>query len=244
MQSLHSFFNDNKVKSLLAIFAHPDDESFVSGGLFQEAQKLGIMTSLICMTKGGRGLNAYKSGNLKEIRSKELDKAVKILDIDKTYLWDYPDADLRSTKDNWVSDLEKQIIKTNPDLILTFDPSGITGHPDHLVTCIETLNLIKKMKKKPFLIWRVPDDQEKNKYFHKNDLIKYAKEANMELNYGLKESLKKIKAIYSHKSQMKNIKYKLQILEWFLFDHRELYYRVDLSQNYKYKFVHFTIEKK
>ena len=83
MESLQIFLRRNKVKNLLAIFVHPDDESFVSGGLFQEAQKQGIKTSLVCMTKGGRGLNALGGGNLNEIRSGELDKAVKILGIDE-----------------------------------------------------------------------------------------------------------------------------------------------------------------
>lgn len=226
----------------MAVFAHPDDESFVSGGLFQEAQKLGIATTLICMTKGGRGLNSYKAGNLKTIRSKELDSAVKILGIDKTLLWDYPDADLRSSKDKWLKKLEGKIEELKPDLILTFDPSGITGHPDHIVSCIETLNLVKKMDKRPYLIWRVPDDQEKY-YFKANEALPFASSPNLVLNYGLKESLKKISAIYVHVSQMKDFRFKLQILEWFLFDHKEFYFQVDPAANYKYKFVPFKIEK-
>lgn len=242
MENLHKFLVSNKVKNLLAIFAHPDDESFVSGGLFQELQKLNIYATLICLTKGGRGLNSYKRGNLKEIRTSELKKAVKILGIDNVMLWDFPDAGLRTNKDKWISLLEDVIEKTKPDLILTFDPSGITGHPDHIVTCIETLELVKKLKTPPTLIWRVPDEQERY-YFKTNKALAFAEKPNLILRYGFGESLNKIKAIYSHVSQMKGFAFRLQILEWFLFDNKEYYFKVDLRQKYKYKFVNFRIEK-
>jgi len=242
MENLHKFLVANKVKNILAVFAHPDDESFVSGGLFQELQKLNIQANLICLTKGGRGLNPHRRGNLKEIRTGELEKAVKILGIDNCQLWDFPDADLKSTKDKWLTVLKNEVEKIKPDLILTFDPSGITGHPDHIVSCIETLDAVKKLKNPPIVIWRVPDEQEKL-YFKNNKALMFACVPNLVLNYGLTESLNKIKAIFSHASQMKSLRFKLQILEWFLFDHKEFYYKVNLNQKYKYKFVYYRIDK-
>ncbi|KKQ37647.1 MAG: hypothetical protein US53_C0013G0006 [Candidatus Woesebacteria bacterium GW2011_GWA1_37_7] len=69
MQDLSTYINVIGAKKLMAIFPHPDDGSFVSAGLFLNAEKLGISTYLLCLTKGGRGINSYKKGDLTKIRA-------------------------------------------------------------------------------------------------------------------------------------------------------------------------------
>lgn len=236
MKDLKELFRKSKVKKLLAVFAHPDDESFVSGGLFQAAKEVNIKTALVCLTRGERGKNGLKKGDLKQIREEELKRAVKILGIDELSLWNYPDANLKRTKSRWIPKVGKLIEKINPDILVTFDHSGITGHPDHIVSCHEVLNLVKNLKAKPHLFWRVPDEQEKT-YFKENKAMQFASSPNFRLDYGLEQSVRKIRAIYAHKSQVQGFGFKLQILEWFLFDHKELYYKADLRKNYKFRFV-------
>src|SRR3990172_12800689 len=107
MQNITNLLKKYPRASILFIFAHPDDESFVSASLILLAKKLGLKTHLICLTKGGRGLNAYKhmhfakyqnkNGNLKKIREEELKKAVKILKLNNLILCDYPDAELKES---------------------------------------------------------------------------------------------------------------------------------------------------
>ena len=215
------------------IFPHPDDEAYVSGGLLQIAQSLSIKTKLICLTKGGRGLlpkNKDLAENLKEIRKEELDKASSILGIDEMVVWDYPDAHLLEKKEIWLASLRKEIEKTKASIIVTFDQSGITGHPDHLVISNEVFEILKNMKNKPFLLQRVPDKQELN-YFKDNKLISFAQKPTHEISYSFEISLKKIQAIFAHKSQLKNFLFRLQILEWLLFDHKELYHLVDFKKD-------------
>jgi LmbE family N-acetylglucosaminyl deacetylase len=240
MNDLRDLFKKNKGKKLLAIFPHPDDESFVAGGLFQTAKEFGLKTSLICLTRGERGMNGLKTENLKQLRTKEFKRAVEILGLDKFLLWNYADADLRKTKSKWIPKVKEVLQKKKPEIVLTFDHSGITGHPDHIVSCHEILKLVKKMKTNPALLWRVPDEQEK-KYFKKNKAMPYASNPNFKLDYGLEESVRKIKAVFAHKSQMQGFGFKLQILEWFLFDHKEFYHKVDLRREYKYRFVQFKV---
>lgn len=227
-----------KYKKLLAIFPHPDDESFVAGGLFQVSKDLDIKTYLLCLTKGERGKNGLKIGNLKKIREKELIKAKDILKIDELISWKFPDACLRKSKKMWVNKTKDVIEKIKPDIIVTLDHSGITGHPDHIVSCHEILKIIKKLKRKPTLLWRVPDEQEKT-YFKENKALIHASKANYILDFGFLKSLNKIKAIFAHKSQVTGIGFRLQILEWYLFDQKELYYKVDLRKMYKYRFVEY-----
>ncbi len=241
MDSLNTILDSNKGGKLLAIFPHPDDESFVAGGLFQAVKKYKLNTSLICLTKGEKGLNSFDKGNLKYIRASEFKNALSILGIDNYNLKNYADSKLKEQKTNWVPYVQKILTKEEPDIVVTFDHSGITGHPDHIVTCHEILQIVSKLKNKPILLWRVPDEKEIN-YFKRNKAMKFSSKANYNLNYGLGESINKIKAIYAHKSQMKNFSYKLQILEWFLFDHQEQYFKVDLKKKYNYRFVPYKVK--
>lgn len=205
-----------KEKKLLAIFPHPDDESFVAGGLFQKTNKFNISTKLITLTKAGTD------------RHSELKKAAKILGIDDITVWNFPEGNLAKNT-SWVKKISAEIKLFKPEIILTFDPSGITGHPDHIVTCLEVFRIVKGMEKRPNLLWRVPDDSER-KFFSNNPSIKFAKYPSHALDYNLFIALKKIKAIYSYKTRMKNFGFKLQILEWYLFDHREYYHQVDFDK--------------
>ncbi|MCH7641439.1 PIG-L family deacetylase [Patescibacteria group bacterium] len=241
MKDLKALLKDSKGQTLLAIFPHADDECFVAGGLFQIAKEVELKTKLLCLTRGERGINGLGRGKLKKIRTKELDKAVMILGIDKLILEEYPDAKLRETKAKWTPIVTEVIKKESPDIVLTFDHSGVTGHPDHIVSCHEVLKILRKIKKKPVLLWRVPDTQEKS-FFAENRALKFASKPNYHLSYGLKESLIKIRAIFAHNSQMQGVLYRLQILEWFLFDHKELYFRVDYKKKYNYRFVPYKID--
>ncbi len=238
MNNLKKLLKEYKGKVLLAIFPHPDDESFVAGGLFQVAREFGIKTIYLCLTKGERGINSLGSQNLIKTREKELKKAVKILKIDKLIQKGFTDSRLREEKSKWVKVVKDTITKEKPDLVLTFDHSGITGHPDHVVSCHEILNIIRSVENKPILLWRIPDKQEKD-YFRLNKALIHASRANFVLNFGLMHAINKIKAIFSHQSQMKGFRFKLQIFEWFLFNHQELYYKVDLRKKYKYRFVEY-----
>ena len=241
MKDLKSLLRDSKGRTLLAIFAHPDDESFVAGGLFQIAKEFGVTTKMLCLTRGERGINRLGRGELKKLRTKEIKKAVAILGIDNLVLKNYPDTNLRGTKSKWKPNVAEIIKKENPGIVLTFDHSGVTGHPDHIVSCHEVLRILRKINKKPVLLWRVPDTQEKS-FFNENRALKFASKPNYLLSYGLKESLTKIKAIFAHSSQVRGMLYRLQILEWFLFDHKELYFRVDYKKKYNYRFAPYKID--
>lgn len=239
LQSLNDIFSKHKGGTLLAIFPHPDDESFASGGLFLVARKYHLKTRLICLTKGGRGLNSYQQGDLKEIRANELSKAAEILGIDQVDLWDYPDAGLRRTKKEWSEKIKKKVLAINPDFVITFDHSGMTGHPDHIITCHKIHKVIRQIDKKPLLFWRVPGEKEK-KYFKDNHALAFASMASYRLDYSLLQSINKVRAVLAHKSQMQNLRYKLMVVGM-LFSSNEFYYQVKIDKTYRYKFVKFKI---
>jgi LmbE family N-acetylglucosaminyl deacetylase len=220
-QDIVSFLKNHKNQKFLAIFPHPDDTSFVAGGLFQLLEKMKIHTKLICLTS--------------VVNKKQLDDSNKVLGIDDTEIYNYEPGTLKTNK-SWIERIKKEIENTKPFSVLTFDPYGITGNKDHIDCSIGLLDLFQGIKaKKPILLWRISDMQEKI-YFDNKDKGMPNIEATFFHFLRLSESIKKLKAIFIHKNKFKSFMFRLRILEWYLFDHKELYYLVNFGNN-KYRFV-------
>lgn len=124
--------------SFLGIFAHPDDESLGAGGLFAKYAADGVRTSLITATRGQRGWtgkpeNYPGAEALGQLREQELHGAASRLGIDEVVILDYMDGDLDQVDPKVViPEIAAHIRRIRPDVILTFDPFGAYGHPDHI----------------------------------------------------------------------------------------------------------------
>jgi len=129
-------FKDSKI---LAIFAHPDDESYIVGGTLALAAAQGAEIHLISATRGDKGVQHVADPQERErithIREQELRNACKILGIREVEVWDFPDGNL----DNLGArehELNNKLINSinliNPNLILTFGPNGVSRHRDHI----------------------------------------------------------------------------------------------------------------
>lgn len=123
---------------LLAILAHPDDESLGLGGILAKYGSEGIETYLITATRGELGWFGPAEENpgpeaLGKIREEELGDATKVLRIHETTLLDYRDGEVDKA-DQLV--LQHQLVghirRIRPDVIVTFDHNGVYGHPDHI----------------------------------------------------------------------------------------------------------------
>lgn len=121
--------------TILGIWAHPDDETFCSGGIMARAAENGQEVICVTATRGEKGVqNAEKwpAETLGETRTHELAKALKILGVQQHHWLNCSDGAC-DTADNTevVAQLKKFITQYKPDTILTFGPDGLTGHPDH-----------------------------------------------------------------------------------------------------------------
>lgn len=127
---------DNRLR-LLAVFAHPDDESLAMGGTLARYAHAGVEVSLVCATRGEWGLISDPAlatrENLAEVREDELRAACQVLGISQLHFLDCPDSDVNHT--DW-PEVEEKIVrhirKLRPDVIVTFGPDGLYGHPDHI----------------------------------------------------------------------------------------------------------------
>lgn len=126
--------------SLLAVFAHPDDESLACGGLLAWCASLGAHVSLCCATRGELGPgNGMGSGSLsgptslRETRVQELRAASRVLGVTDLVLLDYEDGMLPWTDaERLEADLRGAIRRLRPDVVITFGEDGLYGHPDHI----------------------------------------------------------------------------------------------------------------
>jgi LmbE family N-acetylglucosaminyl deacetylase len=130
-------------RGLLAIFAHPDDETFGAGGALALAAASGVPTWLVCATDGDLGGVEGARELDPELRRGELRCAMTALGVAEPLFLGYGDSGMEgwakpqgclalAPADEVVERLVAIIRDLRPATILTFDPGGIYGHPDHV----------------------------------------------------------------------------------------------------------------
>lgn len=120
----------------LFIFAHPDDETFGTGGTIVKLFKKGVIVNVITATTGQAGQTGeygkITPSRLGEIRKKEQSEAARILGISKTYYLGLMDGQLYKYRITKLAGMLLPLIKEeNPDLVVTFEKHGASNHPDH-----------------------------------------------------------------------------------------------------------------
>jgi LmbE family N-acetylglucosaminyl deacetylase len=123
---------------LMAILAHPDDESLGSGGILAKYAAEGIETSLVTATRGERGWfgdeREYPGLEaLGQIREAELRAAAEVLGIRSVDFLGYLDGELDQAHPAEVmAKIAGRLRRVKPDVVVTFGPDGSYGHPDHI----------------------------------------------------------------------------------------------------------------
>ncbi len=147
-------------RGLLAIFSHPDDETFGVGGVLALAAEAGVPTHLVCTTDGDLGGAEGQRDIGRELRRGELREAMAALGVGEPIFMGYGDSGMES----WprpaecfaTADPEEvvgrlvEIVRTlRPNVILTFDPGGIYGHPDHVTVSARATEAFRRTVGEP-----------------------------------------------------------------------------------------------
>ena len=84
-------------KTVLAVFAHPDDESLACGGTLARLADAGVRVVLLCASHGERGAQTgpARDDELGQVRARELRRAAETLGTSDLLIFDHPDGDLR-----------------------------------------------------------------------------------------------------------------------------------------------------
>ena len=205
------------MKTIVCIFAHPDDEAFGPGGTIAKlASKNKVY--LICATKGDAGKHNGARGNkeLNKIRGRELLASAKVLGVKKVFFLGFRDGDLSNNLYHRLAGKIETILKRlRADTILTYEPGGVSGHIDHITVSMvssfvfQRLPFIKRLMQ--FCVLDTPE-RRKRKYFIY--LPRAYKESEVDLAVDIRKVWDtKVEAMMQHQSQMHDIKRVMKIYE-------------------------------
>ena len=117
------------------MWAHPDDETYLSGGLAATLADRGHRVVAVTATRGGAGgpdTTPQVRAETARTRTAELEEALRVLGITEHVWLDYDDGRCaEADSEPAVRRLARLLQEVRPDTIVTFGPDGFTGHPDH-----------------------------------------------------------------------------------------------------------------
>ena len=120
-------------RSVLAVCAHPDDESFGLGGIIAAFRQQGASVDLLCFNRGESSTlgDTTSADELAALRAAELADAAAVLGLRDVRRLAHPDGALASVElAPLVAEVEREVA-SGAECLLVFDCDGITGHPDH-----------------------------------------------------------------------------------------------------------------
>lgn len=116
--------------SVLAVVAHPDDESMGLGAVLDSFVGAGARVSVLSFTPGGGSTTTGVTGDLSALRGVEFQRAARVLGVGTAILAEHRDGQLGRSPG-----LAREVVdaasRTSVDGLLVFDLSGVSGHPDH-----------------------------------------------------------------------------------------------------------------
>jgi len=202
MSDLLKKLNLNPNDKVLIFMPHPDDEAVFLSGTVHQLVKNKVNLKIITATKGEASTLRFglkDADNLADAREIELKKSFKILGVKEYEIWDLPDGELIKIENKLTEKIVKAINVFLPNLIITLEPDGIYGHPDHIAlsdvvtSCVtKPIHLVYatiaphtvKPKQSPMAIRQV------------NPL-----QPNLIIKLGLFDKIAKIRCLRSHKTQ-------------------------------------------
>lgn len=128
----------SETHKLMCILAHPDDESLGTGGILAKYAAEGVETYLVTATRGEKGWfgdpDDYPgAAALAETREAELHQAADVLGLQEVSFLDYPDGKLdQANPTEVIAKIAAHLRRVRPHIVVTFDPYGAYGHPDHI----------------------------------------------------------------------------------------------------------------
>jgi len=121
--------------TVLGVWAHPDDEAYLSSGLMARAVEEGARVVCVTATRGEGGsfdLERWPTETLGAVREQELMRCLLVLGVGEHRFLDLPDVDWDTAlPDSGASAVLDIVREIQPTTVLTFGPDGITGHEGH-----------------------------------------------------------------------------------------------------------------
>jgi LmbE family N-acetylglucosaminyl deacetylase len=128
-----------EIGTLLGVWAHPDDEAYLSSGLMALVRRAGGRVVVATATRGELGTpdpENWPPDRLAELRERELRESLAVIDVQEHHWLGHSDGSLALVPmEEGVGQVAALIEQVRPDVIVTFGPDGMTGHSDHQAIC-------------------------------------------------------------------------------------------------------------
>jgi LmbE family N-acetylglucosaminyl deacetylase len=125
-------------RRVLGLWAHPDDEAYLSAGLMDRVLRAGGQVTILTLTDGEAGFPADDPRSITErrdVRRSELRAAMAAIGVEDIRFLGLPDGGLEHVPESDLLDALRPVVtEVRPDVVVTFGDDGITGHSDHVVT--------------------------------------------------------------------------------------------------------------
>jgi LmbE family N-acetylglucosaminyl deacetylase len=125
--------------SILGVWAHPDDDTYLTAGLMGQAVRDGRRVVCVTATRGEGGSfdeERWPTATMGKVREAELMRSLEILGVREHHWLDYYDGACASVdREEAVGKLRGIMDDAEPDSVFTFGPDGMTDHPDHKAVC-------------------------------------------------------------------------------------------------------------
>src|SRR3954470_3062332 len=122
-------------RTLLGVWAHPDDEAYLSAALMADHRRRGDRVVVVTATLGEHGTGdpvAWPPARLAARRHLELRASLTTVGVEELHLLGYEDGTCDGLDDAVATGrIARVMADVRPDLVVTFGPDGVTGHPDH-----------------------------------------------------------------------------------------------------------------
>lgn len=202
-------------KTILSVFAHPDDEAFGPAGTVHKLSKQND-THLVIATDGAYARRYRHEADI-ALRQEELHRSANLIGYSSVTQLHYQDGTLSNNLYHEIADTLEEIIDTiKPDIIITFEPLGLSGHLDHIgLTSI--VNYVFYQKKQLQQVWYFGLPQgmfpEQNYFVYLPPGYAHD-EFDLIVDIADVWNIKK-KAIFSHASQQKDLSTLMEKIETF-----------------------------
>lgn len=207
--------------TILCVGAHPDDETWIAGGILAAAAKNGQKVVVITATKGEAGTTdqeRWPQQLLGNIRTQELHNSLRILGVEEHGMLECLDGECdQADEQDMALQLAVVMHRERPDSVITFGPEGLTGHSDHAAVSRWVSKASKLVDGDPkiyhathTLEWyeRVGRELDKkaNLFFNLQEPV-LTREGELAINYDLPDEIAdlKLKALQAQPSQMEDL---------------------------------------
>jgi LmbE family N-acetylglucosaminyl deacetylase len=125
----------DRIGTLLGIWAHPDDEAYLSAGLMAKVRDVGGRVAVVTASRGELGTadpERWPPERLGPLRERELMDSLAVVGVREHYWLGYRDGELPDVPvEDAVTRVVRILRKVRPDTVVTFGADGMTGHDDH-----------------------------------------------------------------------------------------------------------------